>query len=313
VARLELEFGRLRERAPERPQGCDGTALWDEDGLGVRYPAAAGSGEAGEIELTRAPAERDLQAARLSVPAGEEVNLTGIAGPIVLRSQSSLEVRGALGRRVKALDLTGGALNQELAIWAERPPDQRDHYSAWLARLLASDEPWTVLIAGGDLTVPRGGAIDVSGNLMLVAGGVIRVEGQVVADRVWKTEGGGNVAGRVLNLALPLTLDAPARNALQGPLRVGVLTQPRSLPNDVARWRTVVQRSGRGEVLLDFLDPRREGAPARAPSALPEEGERRILVELVVPPGHGEPWDPPRLERLTFEPVLDPTAQVEER
>ena len=55
------------ERAPEIPADCDGTALPTSDGqsLEVRYPAAAGTGAAGNLELASDAFERDLHAARL--------------------------------------------------------------------------------------------------------------------------------------------------------------------------------------------------------------------------------------------------------
>lgn len=189
------------ERASELPVDCDGTALPSADGLSlvVRYPAAAGTGAAGEVVLVHDTFERDLHAARLRVPAGTTLDLSARRGPLVLRSQGALEIAGHLVRRTGSAVARPSAQAQELRELADRLSDkpagdvERPALSAWLAQLLAREEDWTVLVAGGDLRVPAGGSIQVDGPLVLVAGGWIRVVGQVSAEGdLWRTaEGAG--------------------------------------------------------------------------------------------------------------------------
>src|SRR6185503_12298402 len=130
--------------------------------------------------------------------------------------------------------------------------------SSWLARLLDPDQqgpraPWTVLIAGGDIRVPKGASVEVDGSLVLVAGGRLRIEGQPVLSNgvLWRTPEGG--AG---NAASHEGGNATERQA--------------SDPSDLG----------------------------------PEPV--RVLVVLEIPAGRGEPWNPPRFERLRLEGVAGP-------
>ncbi len=310
-ARVELDFRSLGERSSEPPPGCDGTAIWNDAGPGLwlRYPAAAGSGLAGEVELNAAPAGSDLQAARLMIPSGAQVDLSVASGPVVLRSQTTLEVRGRLVRRgaVPGSD----ALAQELERVADLPGARWQSLSTWLDRLLldpSQREPWTVLIAGGDIRVPSGGSIEVEGPLVLVAGGWIRVEGVALAHgNLWLTEpegGGSGPASRLRKRPLPLTLDPPLLNPLRTSLSVGAVTRPFPWQPRANGWRTAfIGHEGAGRLSARFL----QVAPGRLAERQVSDaselgvGPVRTLVRLELAPGTDEAWDPPRFERLRLE------------
>ncbi len=315
-ARVEIDFEQPGERSSDAPPGCAGTAVWNERGepgergLHVRYPAAAGDGVAGAVELREAPAGSDLRASSLSIPADARVDLSRTWGPVVLRSQTVLEVRGRLTRSGAGAE--GDPLAFELARAAEFGAEHWQSLSAWVERLLGPNqpwgrEPWTVLIAGGDIRVPEGGAIEVEGPLVLVAGGWIRVEGSVRSDGfVWKTPEGGGVASHAGVARLPLALDPPAQNLLRTPLVVGALTPLLPWTPRAHGWRTVFTgHEGGGRLNARFL----QGAAGRDTELVgidPSElgpGHMRVLVQLELPAGGGEPWDPPRLERLRLEPL----------
>src|SRR5262249_29210405 len=147
------------------------------------------------VELRSAPAEPDLRATRLAIPAGAVVDLSESPGSLVLRSQTSIEVRGRLVRH--GTGRASDPLTQELEGAEALPGSHRPSFSSWLQSLLHPEQPgsrgpWTVLIAGGDLRVAKGASIEVDGPLVLVAGGLIRVEGTVhTSGRLWRSLGGG--------------------------------------------------------------------------------------------------------------------------
>jgi hypothetical protein len=237
----------------------------------------------------------------------------------VLGAQAALDVRGRIVRRLSPgqTGLARETLARELEQLTSRVPGTPlPTLSAWLERALQREEPWTILIAGADLRVPKGGAIDVDGPLLLVAGGWIRVEGFVEAREVWKSPGGGgSIRGdppRRLGgesapglRELPLEIDPPLGNILKRPLRLGVLSRP--IRRGSGSWRPalVEASSGIGNVRVSFLGVRPDGAgdevgPVDDLLLLEGFPEIRFLVELEVPAGTGEAWDPPRLERLTL-------------
>lgn len=309
-ARVEVDFTSSRDLSSEAPPDCDGTALWSgtEPGLEIRYPAAAGDGRAGQVVLRSAPEAPDTQAARLSIPAGVEVDLSSFDGPIVLRSQASLEVRGHLLRRGAAARFDPLALELERA--TSIPDSLRAPLTPWIEKLVDptqpwAHEPWTVLIAGGDIRVPPGGAIDVQGPLVLIAGGWIRVDGTVVAGGdLWKTSPGGDrTISHAKNRDLPLVLDPPLTNPLRYRFSAGAMTQ--DIPWVARRngWRSqLLGLEGAGRIHLLFL----QGGPQEGKRLLEDAeelrtGPMRVLVKLELSPGRGEPWDPPRFERLRLE------------
>ncbi len=338
LGKLEEDFRSTRRRSDELPPGCDGTALWgpgtteedrDEQDLRLRFPAAAGSGVHGEIELR---AVQDLpgdlgeagtaravrmEASRLTVPAEAAVDLGGFEGPLVLCSQTSLEVAGLLQRR--GVKESAENLARELEGLSSRTAEKDwPALSVWLERALASGEPWTILVAGGDLRVPETGVIDLDGPLMLIAGGSIRVAGHVYAREVWKTsEGTGNIEARPPPRAgtdprpgvrkVPLRIDPPATNPLRATLRVGALSRALPLPRGITGWNPALLdgHPGIGRMGLRLLGRRGGSSDAGATlwqplSTLEGPDEMRFLIELEIPPGSGEAWDPPRLEQLVL-------------
>ncbi len=316
-ARVDIDFDEPRKRSSEPPPGCASTAMWGalesprvvERGLHVRYPAAAGSGAAGALELRERPTSADIQATQLTIPAEAHVDLSASSGPLVLRAQTVLEVRGRLTR--SGAGAKRDPLTHDLERAAELGEEHWEPLSDWVQRLLDPDqswahEPWTVLIAGGDIRVPAGGAVDVDGPLVLVAGGSIRVGGEVLSQSdLWRTpEGGGVVASHTRLARLPLVLDPPELNPLRVPLVVGLLTQPFPWTPRASGWRAVlVGQEGSGRLSTAFLQRSFGSGPERMtldPSAL-GPGPVRTLVKLEILPSPGELWNPPRLERLSLE------------
>lgn len=306
-ARIAVDFTAPRVRSTEPPPGCAGTALWSaERGVHVRYPAAAGDGLSGAIELADHPLIIRVQATALTLAAGREVDLSAHHGPVVLRSQTSIDIRGSLRRAGASRDKEHNPLTLALTEAEKLPDGERGTLSAWIQALLDPDaqwaqEPWTVLIAGGDIRVPKGGAIDVEGPLVLIAGGWIRREGKIVAqDDLWKTPEGGDGAyshtGRLR--ILPLALDPPLVNPLRTQLTIGLLTGPFPWSLRTDSWNLLlVGRQGAGRMSGELLPV----ADVLASSAPLATGPVRALVRLVLDPGRGEAWDPPRLERLEIE------------
>jgi len=306
--RVEVDFADWSERYTELAGGCDGTAIWrGGEGLGIRFPKAAGTGEAGEVELRAAPDGADLQATVLRVPAGEQVQLDPAAGPLVLRSQTSLVIEGRLGRLGSGRP--GDPITLEMEAAMTQAPARWERLSDWLQRLLSpgqpwAGEPWTVLIAGGDLLVPPGGVLEVEGPLVLVAGGRIRVEGVAVSHgNLWRTPEGGGMASYASNRLLPLALDPPETNPLRVPLTVGALGPEIPWSPGRERWRTtLVGHEGSGHIRTQFLQSGSDGELrlVEDPGEL-ERGVLRPLLRLSMPPGQGEVWDPPLVERLLLE------------
>lgn len=305
---LEVSFRSSSQRATEAPPpGFDGTAFWPDrgEGLSVRFPAAAGDGSDGDLEPSPAPTgERlDVQATRLSIPTGSIVDLSGVDGMVVLRSQGPIDVDGALRRRTsEPASATPSPMTEELLRAFSRPPEEHETLSAWLGRVLDAKEPWTVLVAGGDLRVT--GEISVDGPLVMVAGGWIRIEGRVEAEEIWRSpEGGHNVRARDHVQEIPLIIDPPRTNPLREPLRTAVLTVPLRPPGSVTRWEVqgVTGRDGLGSHHLEFLglEDRGEGivvfGPVSDVALLDGCAAVRLLVSLEVPPGPGA-WDPPVIE-----------------
>ena len=309
VGWLAVNFADPREIAAsvDEPTDADGTAAWTEgrSTVGVRFPAAAGDGHAGELELHSPPEEDDLHASALLVPEGETVDLGAKDGLVVLRAQGALDVRGRIVRRGSSP--VRRALLDELDRLAQEPRESWPDLSSWLGHARELDEPWTVLIAGGDLRVPEGGSIDVDGPLLLVAGGWIRVQGRVEGREVWRSpEGGGNVSGRERVRIAPIVLDAPEVNPLVDPVRFSVVSRGYRPPRGITAWRpaTIATHAGSGEARVRFLGYRtREGrveeiGPYEDLMMLGDCAEVRIRIDLDIPAGTGEPWDPPSVEQL---------------
>lgn len=293
--RLTLSFldrsGFIAVQVP----GSDGTAHWSDSGLlEVRYPAAAGGGEHGRLESWGpAPSvHEDLRGTRVDVPAGEVARLASGRGLRIVRAQGRLSVAGELVR-----ELDGPFEGPEEA---EQPFLPGETLSAWIERAQREEWDWTVLVAGGDLVVE--GALRIDTPLLLVAGGWIRVLGSARAcpGHLWLAgEGGGNLEGTAS--VAPLLIDPPRENLLRETVRFSVVTSPLPSQRNLYRWRDVRVdgRAGSGTFQVRFLPRTGPVDPSLAvghPRHLAEPGQLRLLLDLVVPPGHA--WDPPIIDTV---------------
>ena len=232
----------------------------------------------------------------------------------MLRAQGTLEVRGTLRRSLRRDPPPSLAV--ELEVFNQRraqPAGSWGTLTEWLERSLQGNDPWTVLVAGGELRVP--GRIEVEGPLMLIAGGWIRISGRVEAGSVWKSSPGGDNVLRAFDV--PLRLDAPLTNPLGVPLRLAILTNPFRPAHGVEAWRTAVPRvhAGGGGASLQFVGLRdREGragtdryGPVSRLSLLQGCQALRMLVIVSMPVGRGEEWDPPVVQavELTWDEPRD--------
>ena len=156
------------------PPESDGTLTWEAGRATVRYPRAAGDGSHGPQELGAGWPNPgwsggdglDLHATRVSLSAGETVALEQ-SGLVVLRAQGSFTIDGELRRRTPAPGCPEVVANP-----LKRPAPT---LTSWLEQLGAEGQAWTVLVAGGDLTLGERAVIDVDTPLLLVVGGQIRL------------------------------------------------------------------------------------------------------------------------------------------
>lgn len=317
-----FDFLDSRQHSPVLDPASDGTAHWDGTGrVEIRYPRAAGDGGDRRQVLTGSFTEGDLQATRITVPEGEELRLEG-DGLVVLRSQGRIDLMGDLVRRSEGAPKPMWARPGE-----EGPPvgGTREDLSRWLERARAENQPWTVIIAGGDLVVR--GRIDVDTPLLLVAGGWIRGAGQprTAPGQLWLlgTGGGFDLRHHSDPTAMPvvdppLIIDPPLVNPLRETVTFVAVSAPAPKLVEPRAWEApeVVAyepptRGGkkRGAAVVQYL--------AAGESALTEEllgqairydepmgavgdrggGRVRLRIELVVHPSAG-PWDPPFLDRV---------------
>jgi len=186
------EFESHRYFSPVAVPGYDGTAYWNDSGRAeVRYPAAAGSGEDGDVVLDGDEIRPDVQATSIDLPKDVECRLSANPGLVVLRCQGRMSISGRLTRDAPWDAQSDSAHDPELVHWARLRRTGRtgtDALSTWLAKERAINANWTVLIAGGDLEIS--GELTAKTPLLLVAGGRIRVPGRVQ----WKVEPTGRVA-----------------------------------------------------------------------------------------------------------------------
>lgn len=291
-------------RSNEAVPGFDGTADWSRGRVTIRYPRAAGSGAEGRVELAGEVEQRDLHAARLTLPAGASASLPA-EGLVVLRSQAALVIDGELARPAPA---------------GEPPPMDfapGDTLSAWLDYARAQDPAWTVLVAGGDLWIS--GDLRVSGPLLLVTGGRLRISGSVRASKIWKLgPGSGTFAEPMIEWvptadrwSLPperrFVVDEPEENPLVEPLRYAVLSGNFRPADGVAAWRPGLfgGSPGAGKLRLRWLGQRTteagivEFGPVDDAILLPGADSLRFRIELEMPAGGGV-WDPPTVDYVEF-------------
>lgn len=341
------EFDDEKAGSPLPFEEADGTAYLGGDGrVAVRFPAAAGSGSRGPVpdlsSFLSDGAERaggvDLHATRAVLPAGETLDLSALAGPVVLRAQRSLRIEGVLRRRGEAdspsverwlqeredaLDAARAARSEaeqlasrEGAALEDGVRDALDagvaaaeaslRLSDFLRDVQAAGLPWTFLIAGGDVVVD--GTVDLDGDLVIVAGGWVRVPGRVAARRVWSTPEGGGDFGVLQDVPdpLPLRLDAPQDNPLREALSVALVTRSIRPQGGVEEWLglTMDSDAGAGQVRVRAIGEQELGTRETAKLGPVEDlrflrgcDSLRLVLELEVPPGPG-PWDPPAVEAV---------------
>lgn len=274
----------------------DGAAHWGDSGsLTVRFPAAAGDGRDGVVELAGDEDRTDIQAFSLSVAGGEKVRLAPGGGLRILRAQGRITIDGDLER------LGSGARPAPLV-----PFEAGETVSAALARIREEGLDWTVLVAGGDVTIRGRVAVDTP--LLIIAGGWIRVDQDAevshAPDQLWLMPDGGGLPVDALASRPPLVLDPPLDNLLAGPLRVGVVTSAVPSRGGSLRWLglEVGGRAGAGSYRVRFLPASGPIDPERAvdhPSLVPGQGQVRILIEMTVPTGGV--WDPPSVDHVTLD------------
>ena len=308
--RMALDFLDTSLRSPIGVPGADGTATWSGDGtVRLRIPAACGDGTQGQVSLDGPVGETDLNSLRLSVPPEAEVSLSS-GGLIVLRSQGAMTIQGALIRRGNA----AAAFDDPRGLTV----------SQWLERAKLEERAWTVLVAGGDLILQ--GSMEMEGPVALIAGGRIRIVGEVEvpAGKLWLVGEGGGLSVDSRASRPRLTIDEPLTNPLAGPLYFAVLSAPLPQWGGVERWlgADASGLEGAGAWELAFLpeDIEMDGMYARAdafqpetdPRLLPTRGGLRLLIKVrATPPSStsGSRWIPPvvdsallRWERTQPEP-----------
>jgi hypothetical protein len=113
--------------------------------------------------------------------------------------------------------------------------------SDWLARMRAENRNCTVLIAGGDLVIDSAAEVGLDTPLLLVAGGVVRIEGSVRVNPGFVYvlgEGGGLNVEPTKQTANLLRMDQPiAVNPLRRELHLAVLSSPLPSRGTVAAWK----------------------------------------------------------------------------
>ncbi|MFN0008558.1 MAG: Ig-like domain-containing protein [Planctomycetota bacterium] len=328
--REEFDSRRLRSLAPL--PGYDGTAAWGESGrVTVRFPAAAGNGGDGRIVLSEREERTDIQAVSLDLPERSTCRLPSTPGLVVLRCQGRMSIRGSLSREVPWDPVSEIEKDPTLAPWSiwsrtgPSKPAEPDPWvlSEWLEAARAGDWNWTVLIAGGDLSIE--GELKTTNPVLLMAGGTIRVTGSVrgVEANVEPRNANGAEPAEEIRLGgvfLPqdsgasrqqvspvpaitafLLIDEPiGANPLVEPLRFVALSSPVPPAGDVLRW--LPPKIGGGPIDEGWrvrYVPELASAPRRAEDLVPVDdpvlieapGPIQFLVELEVLPGGN--WDPP--------------------
>lgn len=301
---LQEDFLSTRLRSPVAVPGYDGTAHWSDDGrVEVRYPAAAGDGSHGDVVLAADEPRVDVQATRLFLPAGTSAALSSDPGLVVLRCQGRMSIEGNLVRAAPA--------GSELSVKGAST------LSEWLAAARNANPTWTVLIAGGDLVIE--GTLRVSTPLLLCAGGVIRVSGNVAAapgQLYLLGEGGGSSIDPAERVKVELVIDPPLTNPLKTPLRLAVLSGPIPPHGEVRRWlqeevhgsAPAARRASTGSWSVRYVQELTGAAlgderlvPVDSPRLFEQPGSLQLLITLEVEPG--PVWDPPFVDcvRLTWE------------
>jgi hypothetical protein len=299
--------------SPAAVPGTDGTAPWGTRGeLRLQLPLAAGDGSAGRVlldseSLTALRAARqDLHAAALDLPAGITLDVGALRGPVVMRSQTSMRLDGRLER------LSGEAAGARLAgetwpVWYGRVGGARAAgqpagvLAAWIEARRGTEDNLTVLVAGGDLVVE--GELVVDGVLLLAAGGRLRIAGRVEAREVWVVGLGGGADVHPAARPSRLRFASDGERHLAAPLKVGALSAPYRPEGPTPRWRSALVGAvpGSGRVRVRYLGERDQPGgrietvgPGDDAALLDRCEAIRMWIELEIAPG--VPWDPPMVD-----------------
>jgi len=327
-----FDFLDRDDLAPLADETADGAAHWQETGrVSVRFPRAAGGGGAGALDLPAGDfAGRDVEATSVRLGPDVECRLAG-TGLVVLRAQGKIELDGRLLRRLEP-----GV--QPPPMW--RPGDglpgpgrTGQTLTSWLDAAIERNEPWTVVIAGGDVVIR--GEVDLDTPLLVVAGGRIRgrLAPRVARDQLWLLGDGGfdfgaRSASVASNPAPPLVIDPPAVNPLKETLTFVAYSAPVPKADAPREWglpRVTARDGPHGEVDVTFIGAEIQGGAGggfdagqavrhvepmgvvRESSGAARAGARvRLRVELVVRPDPGAEWDPPVLDRVLLTWTQDP-------
>ncbi len=294
--RPRFSFLDATDRSTVEVPWADGLARWEGTGaVEVRYPAAAGDGSDQEqddefLSLRGTQTDSDQHGISVHVPPDAQARFAPGHGLRVLRAQRRLAIEGELTRTIGDDAPRVGPANPD------RPFAEGETLSEALERAAREGWDWTILIAGGDLSIT--GRLQVDTPLLLVAGGRIRASGDVRHEplQLWLLgEGGGPKLDPAASFP-DLVMDPPRLNPLVEPLHLAVVSSP--VPSRVQRyrWRTVGAdgHHGGGRWSVGFLPstgPVTREEVASHPALLEENGPVRVLVELQVFPGGT--WDPP--------------------
>lgn len=290
---LRLDFLDGRGLTSVRVPWADGTARAEGGRVVARFPAIAGSGAAGQVDLEGEIEPSDVQSHRLTIPSGVTASWGPGPGMRLLRAQGLLRVAGKLERQDP--DRAADPL-----LWDPDEP-RGGPASRFLAEAREESRTWTVLVAGGDLWIE--GDVVVDTPLILVAGGRIRIDGRVRSadNQLFLLGDGGSLN---YHRALDLALDPPAHNALAAPISMALLTSP--LPRRVRErylWRGLEAglAAGSGAARVRFLAadaPLERASLVDHPGLLPPDQPLRVLIELDLL--DGETWDPPAVDFVSF-------------
>jgi len=301
-------------RAPLVVPDCDGTAAWEGTGrIEIHYPLAAGDGSADAVTLGGSESRTDLQATRIDLAEGTTCRLPDAPGLVILRAQGRISLNGILERDSPFADVLDCG-----------EPVRGMPLSQWLARAIAANPSWTVIIAGGDIVIDKG-EIRSKVPVLLIAGGQVRDSGRsnLKDDRYWSQSGVGSVYTPGGPKEALFELDPPVdKNPLRAPLRFAVVSGPLPRTGRVARWISAYSSGGFEPSSAKRHDDNTKSQktlssfsvhyfPADAPQApdfstgptspvfLPQPGSVRFVIELVV--GNCPLWEVPFVDRVQLE------------
>ncbi len=335
---LRLDFLDRNLQSPVALPGVDGTAHWGDGRVSVRYPAAAGDGSAGDVMLASELGATDVQALDLALEKDRTCTLPAEPGLVALRCQGRMQIGGNLrrstaakiaekkgtkhdearhGDEVQAGEQHAGGMDFTEGDLALSTPGKStattETLSSWLARMRAENRNCTVLIAGGDLVIDSDAEVVFDTPLLLVAGGIVRIEGsvRVTSGSVYVLEDGGGLhvepTKQTANL---LTMDPPRdTNPLRRELHLAVLSSPLPSRGLVAAWKGAETGASPRSPLqaplsrwsvrfvhevLTMPKSIAELDPVDDPIALDPVGPIQVLIEIWVSPS--AMFDPPFID-----------------